>query len=132
MRSPGRSVRSQKKMPTPVRESTCPAMTAAPTAPGRGPPVNQPATVVVAGTCSVPLVVMPRSMSEVLIPSAGTLSQVGLAGTAAVAIEAGSTVAPDGAGMGFGLTGIGTVAAGDRAATATPAVPTHMATSPAP
>ena len=31
---------------------------------------------------------MPRSMSEVLIPSAGTLSQVGLAGTAAALTNA--------------------------------------------
>ena len=49
-RSPGRRVRSQKKMPGPLRESTWPAMTAAPTAPGRGPPVYQPATAVLAGT----------------------------------------------------------------------------------
>ena len=45
------AVRSaDQKIPGPVFESTCPAMTADPTAPGRGPPVNQPATVVVFGT----------------------------------------------------------------------------------
>ena len=41
-------------MPGPVCESMCPAITAAPVAPGRGLPVYQPATAAVDGTCRTP------------------------------------------------------------------------------
>ena len=45
---------------------------------------------------------------------------------------AGRTVRPDGTGMGDGLAGSCAADAGERTATARPAVPTATATSPAP
>src|ERR1051325_6916149 len=55
-------------------------MRTGPPAPGRGPPGNQPATVVVCGTWSVPFLFSPRWISVVfLIPIAGMLTQTGLA-----------------------------------------------------
>ena len=131
-RSPGCSVRSQKKIPGPERESTWPAMTAAPTVPGRGLPVYQPATAVLDGTWSVPFPRRPRSTSEVRTPIAGMLSQTGRAACWAVASDAGSTVRPDGAGIGDGLAGRCAAYSGESAAAAKPVVPTATATSPAP
>src|SRR5258705_10431859 len=132
MRSPRCSVRSQKKIPGPERESTCPAMTAEPTVPGRGLPVYQPATVVLDGTWSVPSELTPRWISLVRIPTDGMLSQVGRAAYWPVASEAGSTVRPVGAGIGVGRAGSGAACAGDRAEVASPAAPTPTAASPAP
>src|SRR5205823_4974867 len=132
MRSPRCRVRSQKKIPGPVRESTCPAMTAEPTVPGRGLPVYQPATVVRFGTWSVPSELTPRWISLVLIPSDGMLSQVGRAACWPDASEAGSTVGPVGAGIGVGRAGSGAACAGDKADTASPAAPTPTVASPAP
>src|SRR5690242_14433028 len=132
MRSPRCRVRSQKKIPGPVRESTCPAMTAEPTVPGRGLPVYQPATVVLLGTWSVPLELTPRRISLVLIPSDGMLSQVGLAACWPAVSEVGSTVRSVGAGIGAGRGGSGAACTGDRAEVASPAAPTPTASSPAP
>src|SRR4029077_9059045 len=103
------------------RESTCPAMTAEPTVPGRGLPVNQPATVVRFGTWSVPLELTPRWISLVLIPSDGMLSQVGRAACWPVLTEAGSTLCSVGAGIGVGRGGGGGACAADRDAVAHPA-----------
>src|SRR5713226_92327 len=103
---------------------------AEPTVPGRGPPVNQPATAVLSGTWSVPTLLTPRSISEVRNPLDGMLSRTGRAACRAVACDAGSTVLPDGAGMGAGFAG--SAGAGERLAVASPAVPTSTATSPAP
>src|SRR6202030_711947 len=95
-------------MPGPVRESTWPAMTADPTAPGRGLPVYQPATVVVSGTWSVAFACRPRRTSEVLTPMAGMVSETGAAGSAAVCSPTGFTVGPDGVATGVGGAGSGT------------------------
>src|SRR6476646_6797868 len=132
MRSPRCSVRSQKKMPGPVRESTCPAMMAEPIVPGRGLPVNQPATVVLDGTWSVPSRLTPRWISLVRIASDGILSQVGRAACGPVASVAGRTVCSVGAGIGTGRAGSGAACTGDRAEVASPAAPTPTASSPAP
>jgi hypothetical protein len=58
----------------------CPAMIDAPTAPGRGLPVNHPAIAALTGTCSVWLLVIPSRISLVLTPIAGMTSLTG-AGT---------------------------------------------------
>src|SRR6185369_3543132 len=132
MRSPRCRVRSQKKIPGPVRESTCPAITAEPTVPGRGLPVYQPATVVLFGTWSVPLELTPRWISLVLIPSDGMLSQVGRAACWPVLTEAGSTLCSVGAGIGVGRGGSGAACTGDRAEVTSPVAPTPTVASPAP
>src|SRR3984893_19365055 len=100
MRSPDRMFLSQKKMPGPVRESTWPAMPAAPVAPGRGLPVYQPATVVVLGTWRVPFRLRPRLMIRAFTPMAGMVSQTGLGVGWTADSEAGTTGRPDGAGAG--------------------------------
>src|SRR5580658_4058487 len=110
-------------------------MTAAPTAPGRGLPVYQPATAVLDGTWSVPFARRPRSTSEVRTPIDGMLSQTGRATCWTVDSDAGSTVRPDGAlggGIGDGLAGSCTACWGESAAAARPVLPTATATSPAP
>src|ERR1700734_3768820 len=76
----------------------CPAITEEPTSPGRGLPVYQPATEVTAGTCSVPLAVMPSLISLVCTPMAGMVRDTG-AGAAGAGEEPGAGAAdPDGAG----------------------------------
>src|SRR5580693_5793708 len=131
MRSPGRIFFSQKKMPGPVRESTWPAMTADPVAPGRGLPVYQPATVVVVGTWRVPFRLRPRLMIGALTPMAGMVSQTGLGGGWAADSQTGTTVRPDGTATGAGRTA-SRAAGGDEArATIRPAVPAPAASSPA-
>src|SRR5215470_10083628 len=109
-------------------------MMADPTAPGRGPPVNQPATVVVVGTCSVPSLFSPRLISLVRTPMDGMLSEVGRATFGAVTADpavADGAVGSDGAGIGAGLAGSDAAWAGESATTR-PTVPTAMAASPAP
>src|SRR5271165_6183633 len=54
-------------------------MTADPVAPGRGLPVYQPATAVLAGTCSEPDAVRPSLMSRVRTPIAGISRDRGVA-----------------------------------------------------
>jgi hypothetical protein len=71
-------------------------MTEEPIAPGRGLPVNQPATVVVAGTCSVPAGVRPSSISWVLTPIAGMTSLAGSATRRWLAASGGATRRPAG------------------------------------
>src|SRR6266581_2311146 len=56
-----------------------PAITDDPTAPGRGLPVYQPATAVLAGTCKVRALVSPRWTSLLLTPIAGITRRTGLA-----------------------------------------------------
>src|SRR5690349_22871578 len=132
MRSPGRRARSQKKMPGPERESTCPAMMAEPTMPGRGLPVYQPATAVLDGTWSVPSLLTPRWISLVRTPIDGMLSDTGRAACGAVASEAGGTVRPVGAGIGAGRAGSGAACAEERVDTVRPVAPIPTAASPAP
>src|SRR5580698_3333732 len=105
-------------------------MTAAPTAPGRGLPVYQPATAVLDGTWRVPFARRPRWTSEVRTPITGMLSQTGRAACWVVDRAAGSAVGADGAAIGDGLAGSGTVCWGDSAAAARPVLPTATATSP--
>src|SRR5579863_8270421 len=124
--------RSQKKTPSPERESTWPAMTAAPAAPGRGLPLYQRATAVLAGTWSVPLELRPRSTSLVRTPMAGMVSNTGGAVRGTVVSQTGNTVRPDGAGSGAGLAGKRTAGPAVTLATATPAVPAPTANSPRP
>src|ERR1700689_1998338 len=90
-------------------------MTAAPTAPGRGLPVYQPATAVLDGTWRGPFGRRPGWTS---------------AGRPAVDRAAGGGVGEDGAAIGDGLAGSGTVCWGDSAAAARPVLPTATATSP--
>src|ERR1700733_11577004 len=131
MRSPGRMFFSQKKIPGPVRESTWPAMTADPVAPGRGLPVYQPATVVVPGTWRVPLRLRPRLMIGAFTPMAGMVSQTGLGAGWTADNETGTTVRPDGTATGDGLAASRTAGAGEVRATTRPAVPAPAASSPA-
>src|ERR1700729_1189588 len=65
-------------------------MTAPPGSPGRGLPVYQPATAVVVGTCSAPVLVRPRWMSRVLTSMAGMTR---LTGSATAWLTAGGTAA---------------------------------------
>ena len=69
-------------------------MMAEPIVPGRGLPVNQPATVVLDDTWSVPSRLTPRWISLVRIASDGMLSQVGRAACAGPA-RSRSTFFPD-------------------------------------
>src|SRR5580704_3575399 len=131
MRSPGRIFFSQKKMPGPVRESTWPAMTADPVAPGRGLPVYQPATVVVLGTCRVPFRLRPRLMIGALTPMAGMVSQTGLGVGWTADSETGTTVWPDGTATGDGRAASRAAGGDEVRATTRPAVPAPAASSPA-
>src|SRR5580692_9579880 len=107
-------------------------MTAAPVAPGRGLPVYQPATAVLAGTCSVPLELRPRCTRLVRTPMAGMVSDTGSAVRCTVVSQTGVTVRPVGAGTGLGLAGRRTSGPAERLATTTPAVPAPTASSPSP
>src|ERR1700691_1200676 len=98
-------------------------MTAAPTAPGRGLPVYQPATAVLDGTWSAPFAPRPRSTSEVRTPITGMLSQTGRAACWVVDSGAGSgagAAGADGAGIGDGWDGSCSVCWGESAAAASP------------
>src|SRR5579871_82752 len=130
MRSPTRIFLSQKKMPGPVRESTCPAMTADPVAPGAGLPVYQPATVVVLGTWRVPFRLRPRLMIGAFTPMAGMVSSTGLGVGWTADRETGPTVGPVGTATGDGRAASRTGGAEVRATTR-PAVPAPAASSPA-
>src|SRR6266566_4928799 len=68
-----------------------------PTAPGRGLPVNQPATVVVDGTCIEPPAARPSVIRLVFTPISGMVSETGLA-TWATADCGGATIGPVGTG----------------------------------
>jgi hypothetical protein len=74
-----------------------PAMTADPMAPGRGLRVYQPATAVVGGTCSAPVLVRPSRTSDVLTPMAGMTSETGSA-TGAVPCGGAASIGPVGTG----------------------------------
>src|SRR5579859_6360992 len=130
MRSPTRIFLSQKKMPGPVRESTCPAMTADPVAPGAGLPVYQPATVVVLGTWRVPLRLRPRLTIGALTPMAGMVKSTGLGVGWTADSETGPTVWPVGTATGDGRAASRTGGEEVRATTR-PAVPAPAASSPA-
>src|ERR1700689_1306431 len=130
MRSPGRRFFSQKKMPGPVRESTWPAMTADPIAPGRGLPVYQPATVVVRGTWRVPFGLRPRLMIGAFTPMAGMVSQTGLGVCWTADTEIGTPARPDGTAPGDGRAA--SLRGADEVwATTRPAAPAPAASSPA-
>src|ERR1700691_4761390 len=105
-------------------------MTAAPTAPGRGLPVYQPATAVLAGTCSVPLELRPRGTSLVRTPVAGMVSETGSAVRCTVVSQTGVTVRPVGAGTGVGLAGRRTSGPVVRVGPTTPARPRPHRSSP--
>src|ERR1700736_1635016 len=107
-------------------------MTADPIAPGRGLPAYQPATEVLAGTCSVPSGLRPRSTTAARTPMAGTVSQTGSGVRWTVASQRGVTVRPDGTGTGDGPAANRAAGAGERLATTSPAVPAATASSPAP
>src|SRR5579872_6668224 len=130
MRSPTRIFLSQKKMPGPVRESTCPAMTADPVAPGAGLPVYQPATVVVLGTWRVPLRLRPRLTIGAFTPMAGMVNSTGLGVGWTADSETGPTVWPVGTATGDGRAASRTGGEEVRATTR-PAVPAPAASSPA-
>src|SRR5579863_3088380 len=130
MRSPTRIFFSQKKIPGPVRESTCPAMTADPVAPGAGLPVYQPATVVESGTWRVPSRLRPRLMIRALTPMAGMVSSTGLGVGWTADTETGAIARPVGTATGDGRAASRTGGA-DVRATTRPAVPAPAASSPA-
>ena len=91
--------RSRKNTPGPECESMCPAMIAAPTAPGRGPPVNHPAIAALTGTCSVSLLVIPSGVSLVLTPIAGMTSLTGAGTFRWLAPPGACAVSPSGTGI---------------------------------
>ncbi len=68
----------------------CPAITAEPVAPGRGLPVYQPATAMLAGTCGAPVAVTPSRTRRVLTPIAGITRPVGLGAATAAAVAPGT------------------------------------------
>src|ERR1700756_1845015 len=103
MRSPRCMVRSQKKTPGPERESTWPAITADPVAPGRGLLVYQPTTVVLLGTWRVPFRLRPRFTIGAFTPRAGMVSQTGLGAGAMADSDIGNRVRPEGTPTGDGL-----------------------------
>src|SRR5579863_732967 len=105
MRSPTRIFFSQKKIPGPVRESTCPAMTADPVAPGRGLPVYQPTTVVVLGTWRVPSRFRPSVVTGARTPMAGMVSSTGFETGVADACQVVASGPPEGVATGDGLAG---------------------------
>jgi len=123
--------RSQKNTAGPERESTWPAMTADPVAPGRGLPVYQPTTVVLLGTWSVPFRLRPRVTTGAFTPMAGMVSQTGLGACWTVDSETGRTVRPEGAATGDGLAASRAAGAADMWAATKPAVPAPAASSPA-
>src|SRR6201995_6174122 len=69
-----------------------------PTAPGRGLPVNQPATVLVDGTCAAPPAARPSVIRLVFTPISGMVRDAGAATGAGSADCGGATMGPVGAG----------------------------------
>src|SRR6516162_5356870 len=106
-------------------------MTADPVAPGRGLPVYQPTTVVLAGTWSVPFRLRPRVTIGAFTPMAGMVSQTGLGVCWTVDSDTGRTVRPEGAATGDGLAASRAAGADETWATTKPTVPATAASSPA-
>src|SRR5712691_2445307 len=84
--------------PGPVVLSMWPTMMAEPTAPGRGLPVYQPATVVEDGTCMAPPWARPSVIRSDCTPMTGMVSETGLATAACWPDSGGATIGPVGAG----------------------------------
>ena len=106
-------------------------MMAEPIAPGRGPPVYQPATAVVDGTCSVPLGLRPSVISLVSTPMTGMVSETGAATGRGLADWGGATIGPVGAGSASVPTGGGVTAAVACRVSSSPVAPPPMTTRPA-
>src|ERR1700722_9274554 len=130
MSLPGCRSRSQKKTPGPERESTWPAMTADPVAPGDGLPVYQPTTVVLLGTWSVPLGFRPRVVTGARIPMAGMVSSTGLGTGWAAGCQVVVTGRPEGVATGDGLAGSRWAEAGEPLAKIRPTAPAPAASTP--
>src|SRR4051812_49893285 len=98
------------KTASPKRVSLWPMMTAAPISPGTAPPVYQPAVIPssAGGTSTVPSVLRPNSISELVIPTEGTATSAGGAGAAAAGrSDFGAPDAAAGAGGGGPARGTG-------------------------
>src|ERR1700760_4079605 len=124
--------RSQKNTPGPVRESTWPAITAAPVAPGLGLLVYQPVTVVLAGTWRVPSRLSPSVVIGALTPMDGMVSSTGFGTGRAAACQVWVTAWPVGAATGDGWLGSRAADAGEPLATTRPAAPAPAARTPRP
>src|SRR5437899_12647086 len=102
-----------------------------PTAPGRGLPVYQPATVVEDGTCISPPEARPRVIRLVLTPISGMVSETGLATGAGAADCGGATIGPVGAGSAATPAATGRMAGVECRLSSRPAVPPRITARPA-
>src|SRR5437773_6568151 len=102
-----------------------------PTAPGRGLPVNQPATVVVDGTCIEPPEARPSVIRLVFTPISGMVSETGLATGAGCADCGGATIGPVGTGSAATPAATGRRAGVECRVSSRPAVPPTITTRPA-
>src|SRR6266576_4083860 len=107
-----------------------PTMMDEPTAPGRGLPVYQPATVVEAGTCIEPPAARPSVIRLVFTPISGMVSETGLEIWAA-ADCGGATIGPVGAGSAATPAATGRRAGVECRDSSRPAVPPTITTRPA-
>ena len=101
-----------------------------PTDPGRGLPVNQPATVVEDGTCIAPPAARPSVIRLVFTPISGIVSETGLA-TGAAADCGGATIGPVGAGNAATPAATGRMAGVECRVSSRPADPPTITTRPA-
>src|SRR6516162_9073508 len=108
----------------------CPTMMAEPTAPGRGLPVYQPATVVEDGTCMAPPRARPSVITWVFTPISGMVSETGLA-TGACADCGAATIGPVGAGSATAPDATGRRTGVECLVSSRPAVPPTITTRPA-
>ena len=108
----------------------CPTMMDEPTAPGRGLPVYQPATVVEDGTCIEPPAARPSVIRLVFTPISGMVSETGL-GTWAAADGGGATIGPVGTGSAATPAATGRRAGVGCRVSNRPAVPPTITTRPA-
>src|SRR5258705_1940011 len=107
-----------------------PTMMDEPTAPGRGLPVYQPATVVEDGTCIEPPAARPSVIRLVFTPISGMVSETGLA-TCAAADWGGATIGPVGTGSAATPAATGRRAGVGCRVSSRPAVPPTITTKPA-
>src|SRR2546430_93580 len=109
----------------------CPTMMDEPTAPGRGLPVYQPATVVETGTCIAPPAARPSVIRLVFTPISGMVSETGRATGAGSADCGGATIGPVGTGKTATPPAPGGRADVECRVSSRPAVPPTITTRPA-
>src|SRR5579884_2633490 len=111
IRSPGLSSLTSKKTAGPLKESTCPAITAGPSWPGTGLPVYQPASVRFVGGCSAPEPSRPSVCSVVCTLITGMSIETGRASAVGELLALAIASSPVGDAIGT-TTGAGGFAAG--------------------